>query len=169
MTYELVRRVKVENNAESIVFNSIPQDGSDLFIVISGRGTNTGSFNSSPKISFNGSGGPSVRTYAARIGFTAEFVSDEIGVLPGGQTAANTFGFISLLISNYRSTTNKSIGLQVHQVAGNPFHNLSAGIYDMSAAITSITFTVQGENWGARSSISLYKITRGSTPGVTVS
>ena len=176
MTMTLVSTVTVgAGGAASIDFTSIPQTGTDLLIVISGRGTasvnndnlsltlngNTGSIYTRKTLYGTGSGtGSATGTYAKFYG----------AAYPGASATSNTFGNVSFYIPNYANGANKSISVDsVTEHNGTEANQtISAGLFASTAAITSLALVAEGGNFAQYSTASLYTIQVGSG-GATVS
>jgi hypothetical protein len=163
--------------ASSIEFTSIPQDGTDLLAIMSMR-LNVAAVSADLIARFNGDTG---NNYAFRrlVGRVSTVDSDAatggndlflVGVQAGNTSTANTFGNGSLYIPNYTSSTGKT-GLvsSVAETNGTTSdQSLIVSGWSGTAAITSILFRpFFTENILAGSTISLYKITKGSD-GTTV-
>ena len=167
MTMTLIETKTLGTAAASIEFTSIPQDGTDLLIKISGR-TSGGA--AAMLISFNGS----TASFAARVLLgTGASVSSytnprEIGTLDGGGITANTFINAETYIPNYTGATNKSYSSDSvsEQNATSAYQEIIAGLWSNTAAITSLAVS-GSSNLEAGSTISLYKITKG-TDGIVV-
>jgi hypothetical protein len=87
-------------------------------------------------------------------------------------TTSNTFSNNSLYIPNYAGSTNKSFSVDsvFENNATTARQQITAGLWSNTAAITTIGFTVGGgTTFVSGSTISLYKITKGSDGIVTVS
>ena len=177
MTMQLIETKTLGTATTSIEFTSIPQDGTDLYIVCSLRQVNSAV--SSLNVSFNGVGGTSYsdRTLegnGSTVGSgnrTSQAVIRITGVIGSGQTA-NTFSNIQYYIPNYSGSTNKSVSIDgvTENNATEAFQNIVAGLFSNTAAITSVLFTNgSGTNFVIGSTISLYKITKGSDGIVTTS
>jgi hypothetical protein len=162
----------------SIEFTSIPQDGTDLVAVCSLRLTGAGSDNvSDSQIKINGSSANFTYRYLLGTGNggVASAAASTVGLIgfePSSTSTANTFGSTLLYIPNYTGATNKSYSTD--SVAENnatiTFASIIAGLWSNTAAINSLEFlTGSGGNLAAGSTISLYKITKGSDGIVTTS
>jgi hypothetical protein len=169
MTMTLIETKTLGTAAASIEFTSIPQDGTDLVVLISARNsvdTSTGT------IAFN-TGGTYTRRRLQGNGTTANssMPSDDYFI---GATSftANTFGNSVIYIPNYTASQAKSYSVDgvTENNATTSFASLYAGLWSETAAITSITFTPgSGGNFIIDSTISLYKMTKGSDGIVTTS
>jgi hypothetical protein len=177
MTMTLIETKALVSAAASIVFTSIPQDGTDLVLFMSLRGTHSGV--SQINIQFNSSGGTA---YSDRFlqgsgsapgsGSRASQPVIRVTSLPGTNFTSNTFGNTKAYIFNYSGATAKGVSLQgvTENNATESYMELVAGLWNDTSAITSITLTNQsGSNFDTNSVASLYKITKGSDGVTTVS
>lgn len=174
MSMDLIETVTVgAGGASSILFTAIPGDATDLLFKINVRSTTTGTsvepclvtFNSNTTgyshRTVNGNGSTVTSTSGtSRLAFNA----------PRAGTTANTFGNVQVYVPNYAGAVNKVFtsdsvtennAVEAHQT-------LIAGLWANTAAITSASFAPSANNFAADSTISLYKITKGSG-GATVS
>jgi hypothetical protein len=153
----------------TIVFTSIPQDGTDLIALLSLRnaeGTNTAT------LSFN-TGGTYTNRWLVGTGSSANGGDSRYDYVANqGTFTASTFGNSSIYIPNYTSSSTKSYssdGVAENNATGTATV-IFAGLWSGTDAITSITFTAGGGgNFAIGSIISLYKITKGSDGIVTTS
>jgi hypothetical protein len=168
---QLVESKTLGTAVASIEFTSIPQNGTDLVLLGSARNTATAadtilfSFNSSTA-NFSakflqGSGSASSSSTIARFAATAV----------GGTETASTFSNFQIHIPNYSGSTNKSYSTDTvtENNATQAFQTLISGLWSDTSAITSITLTTNSGNLAVGSTISLYKITKGSDGIVTTS
>ena len=172
MTMTLIETKTLGTAAASITFTSIPQDGTDLVISTSARSSNTDTevlmtFNSQTT---NRSERGLQGTGSSVISFTSTVL--RAGLANRSNQTANTFGNSICYIPNYSGATAKSVS--VDGVAENNATaadlQIVAGLWNNTAAITSIQLTIQGSgNFTIGSTVSLYKITKGSSGGVVVS
>lgn len=174
MTYQLIETKTLASAATSIEFVSIPQDGTDLVVLLSLRATNDIDYGS---IRLNG-----LTTNFSRVNLFAVTGSSNssngdtnnllVQTLNPSGTTANIFSNVSIYISNYAGNTNKSF-----TVDGGYENNgtvvvmgIQAFLWNNTAAITSLAvLNGTGNTLTAGSTISLYKITKGSSNGVVVS
>lgn len=175
MTYQLIETKTLASAQAAIEFTSIPQDGTDLLLLISGRtaraltvdgvgvgfnGDTSGANYSGRRLFGDGSSPGSDTTYAGMPWMT------------GANATANTFGNAALYIPNYTGNTAKSFSIDgvSENNATQAYQGIGAGRWTGTAAITTVTINSEvGSNLQAGSTISLYKITRGSSNGVVVS
>jgi hypothetical protein len=174
MTMTLIETKTLGTAAASIEFTSIPQDGTDLLIYSSTR-TNRSAIIDNERITINGTtsgftvrylyGSGSTVTSAAESVNSVEFVN-------ANTSTSNTFSNKSIYIPNYTGSTAKSYSVDVvgENNATESYQVLLAGLFSGTSAITSLLFSSgTGNNLLAGTTISLYKITKGSSGGVTVS
>jgi hypothetical protein len=174
MTIQLIETKTLGTAAASIEFTSIPQDGTDLVFQISARSSTAGTSVEPCLVSFNANtsdyshrtlnGSGSAATTASgtsRLAFNA----------PRAGTTANTFGNVSFYVSNYTAASNKNYTTEsVTESNSTEAHQtLITGLWSNTSAITSATFTPTANNFESGSTISLYKITKGSDGIVTTS
>jgi hypothetical protein len=170
MAMSLVSTVTVgSGGVAAIEFTSIPATGKDLLVLISPRANYAGGIQEM-LIRLNGDTGNNYASRLLRGNGSAASSSTETGdrivlswPVPGGSDTANTFGNISFYISNYTSTTNKSIstdGVGENNATG-AGQTLVASSYTTSSAISSIALYVgsyTGNNIAQHSTASLYII-----------
>jgi hypothetical protein len=178
MSFELIETKTLSSAAASIEFTSIPQDGTDLVIFVSLR--STGSTDGDVSLRFNGStSGYSYRGLfgtGSSTGSSSGFYGSDEGyatLWSPGSTTSNTFGNGLIYIPNYTGSQNKSYsGDAVYENnATTAFQLIIAGLWSNTAAITSVTFTGAGDTgtFATGSTISLYKVTKGSDGSTVVS
>jgi hypothetical protein len=171
---KLIESKTLGTAAASIEFTSIPQDGTDLVLLMSGRTTRTTALDWI-EMQFNTiTSDYSMRGLFGDGSGTGSFTETRIFLPIGGNTAtANTFGNSMFYIPNYTGSTNKSVsgdGVSENN-ATSVSHYIIAGLWSNTAAITSIKlfpFTA-AQDFVAGSTVSLYKVTKGSDGIVTTS
>ena len=175
MTYQLIESKTLGTAQSSIEFTSIPQDGTDLVILASVRSTEASIGNALLEIRPNGS----TSSASARLLFGNGSSSSSItrtkidgGWITAVGSTSDTFSNNAIYLPNYTSSANKSFstdGVQETNASLNYF-GISASLWSNTAAITSLDFRDStGNNLVAGSTISLYKITKGSDGIVTTS
>jgi hypothetical protein len=174
MTMQLIETKTLTVAAATIVFTSIPQDGTDLVVIGSSRTNRANTINDPFLVRPNGSSANGTARRLVGNGSTVSSISDTYIFGGEGSTTSqtsNTFGNSLCYIPNYTSNTNKSfstdgVGENNATSAG---QMISAGLWSNTAAITSLTFLPEsGTQFEIGTTISLYKITKGSG-GATVS
>lgn len=166
MAYELIETIEVGNGgASSIEFTSIPQDGVDLLLMLSSR--NTSSFSRIIYGQFNSDTGNNYAwVYLQGDGSSATSSSSTpenqfwFGRNSGGNATANTFGNSSLYVSNYASSSAKSLSVDaVDENNGTTaYQYLAANSWTGTSAITSIKIYVGSSQFAQYTTASLYKI-----------
>jgi hypothetical protein len=151
--------------AANIEFTSIPGTYTDLLIMASMRGTAAATVVQG-KIKFNGS----TTSYSERLlqgnGSSASSSSQSgadlewIGVSPGANATASTFGNTFFYIPNYTSSNYKSTSSEsvTENNATSATQHLVAGLWSNTSAITQITITPSSGNWAQYSTATLYGI-----------
>jgi hypothetical protein len=169
---KLIESKTLGTAAASIEFTSIPQDGTDLLVLISARSdTNTGS--KALYVAFNGSSSNFTTRSLVGSGSASSSSTSSTGYVgqntQGGDTA-NTFSNASLYVPNYTAATNKSYSSDAvtENNATAAWAIFTAGLWSQTAAITSLRISSDSD-LVTGSTISLYKITKGSDGIVTTS
>lgn len=172
MTMTLIQTQTLATAAVSVDFTSIPQDGTDLLLLVSGR-SNEVANQSMTLLNLNGLGTNFTFTRLQGSGSAVTSTtgtSGTSGFLPAANATVSTFGNQSFYITNYSGTADKSIAVEA--VSENNFteayQTLQASTRIMGA-ITEINMKLGAGSYVAGTVMSLYKITKGSSGGVTVS
>lgn len=176
MSMQLIQRVSVPSTQALIEFSSIPSGFTDLLLVVSARidGSGFAAVWDDGRLLINGTASTTI-SYRHLFGEgSGSGISDTFDSrLPFGnsQSTANTFGNLQIYIPNYRSATNKSFSVEgVSENNGTAARQVfSAGLWNNTSAITSLTLDGAYGNFVAGSTATLYGITAGTLPGVTVS
>jgi hypothetical protein len=160
--------------AANIEFTSIPQDGTDLVLVCALRSSNNDASGATRLIVRpNGSSLDGSNRHLEGNGSTASSGtrSSIEGRMNSTTETADTFSNASFYFTNYTSSSAKSISSDsVYENNGSFVKQaLGANLWDNSAAITSITILSQSGNLVSNSTISLYKVTKGTDGIVTTS
>jgi hypothetical protein len=172
---KLIESKTLASAAASIEFTSIPQDGTDLVVLVSSR--SDGAFTSSEiDIAFNGSSSNFTARYLYGAGSGSGATATDttlVGVSSAASNTSNTFGNATIYIANYTGSTNKSISTDSvgESNATTAYMAIAATLWSQTAAITSLTLRLDSgaRNFVAGSTASLYKITKGSDGIVTTS
>lgn len=172
MTYQLIETKTLGTAAASIEFTSIPQDGTDLYISASLRQSSA----NVNQIVWQINGATTNFSYRILEG-TGSAVSsgnntlNYIGLVQGSSSTSNTFASNSIYITNYAGATAKSISTDAvtENNATAAIQHITATLWNNTAAITSLRFDAFSGNLEIGSTISLYKITKGTLAGVVVS
>jgi hypothetical protein len=168
---KLIETKTLGTAAATIEFTSIPQDGTDLLILAAVRTTRSDAGDDVLDMTMNGGG----TITALRLVGTGSSVFDDASAavrayVNSATTTASTFGNASFYIPNYTASQNKRISVdsvfENNATAARPA--IHSSLTANTAAITSLTFDCIGD-LVAGSTISLYKITKGSDGIVTTS
>jgi hypothetical protein len=153
-TYSLLASTTVgSGGASSIVFSNIPQNYTDLCLVISARVTRAVSA-STICLTFNGSASGYSQRNINGNGASAASVSTSATVnltymeVPAANATASTFGNHSIYIPQYSGSSNKSISIDsVSENNGTTaYANLNAGLWANVTAINSLSLTEPNGN-----------------------
>jgi hypothetical protein len=158
--------------AASITFSNIPQDGTDLLLLVSDRSDRSaGAVNDAIFLKLNNANSSGRRIFGNGSSITAD---TSVAIISNASSStSNVFSNIQFYIPNYSSSTaNKSWtsdGVMEH--GGNPaYQTLGTGLYSSTSPVTSIVLAVEaGTGFVANTTASLYKITKGSDGITTVS
>jgi hypothetical protein len=174
MTMILIQTQTLASAAASITFSSIPQDSTDLMLMLSGRlSTNSEEF----RLVINGDTGANYTTRRL-FGSGSAAVSDLVNVgrfpmlgVVANDFTANTFGNSTVYIPNYAGSNTKTVSADTvtENNAAESYQMLTAGLWNSTAAITSLTLSPPTGDFSIGTTASLYKITKGSDGIVTVS
>jgi hypothetical protein len=170
MTMTLIETKTLGAAAASIEFTSIPQDGTDLVVLYSLRTSSGGATNTLLTLNGSTSGFSNRNLFGDGTSRFSDTTARYIGVVTGSTDTANTFSNGMLTIPNYSGSTNKSFSADdaSENNATTAFASIVAGLWSNTAAITSLTITISG-NLAVGSTVSLYKVTKGSDGIVTTS
>jgi hypothetical protein len=171
---KLIESKTLATATSSISFTSIPQDGTDLVILFSGRRSVD---SVEVRLQFNGDTGSNYTTRRL-FGGGGAAASDNSSTtyLPfyavvNSASTSNTFSNGQFYIPNYTGSTTKS--LSADTVTENngveAYTQITAGLWNSTAAITSFSLFASSGNLEIGTIASLYKITKGSDGIVTTS
>jgi hypothetical protein len=171
MTMTLVETKTLASAVASIEFTSIPQDGTDLLVLCSLRGSTSGSVVINLTLNTLTTGFTSqilTGSGSAVVGATG---TRAIGTSNDSGTTANTFNNISIYFPNYTNSSNKTYFSEsvTENNATAATQDYITGLWSNTAAITGLTVVIATGNLSIGSTISLYKITKGSDGIVTTS
>jgi hypothetical protein len=170
MTYTLIAHTELGSDQSSITFSSIASTFTDLYLVLSARSSGS---TEDVLVTFNGSGG----TYSvARLLGTGSATQSDVQTNQWLRATANadtasTFSVSSMYVPNYTSANQKSASIEfvTENNGTRAIQGILAGLWTGTAAITSITLQISGQDVRQNSSATLYGITAGSSGGVVVS
>jgi hypothetical protein len=165
-------------SAASVTFSNIPQNYTDLKVVISARSTQTGSnygvsdismrFNNNTESVYSIKGLSGTGSAASSFGFSGENIITYAAFGAGNDATANTFGNTELYIPNYTSTNAKSVSIDtVSETNANAsLMRINAALWNPStqAAINRIdlyALTSTSSSFLSGSTFTLYGISNG--------
>jgi len=164
---EPISRVVVPSGGSTtIAFNNIPQNYTDLIFVMSARSSYSPGTWADGYLNFQD--GTGTTNYSWLKGDTTGYGTENYNTLNTnvlspysaictGTYNANIFGVAIITITNYTSSTNKSIISEwgAQDASQNARVGFGAGLWRNSAAVTSASFGV-ATGWVAGSSVTLY-------------
>lgn len=165
----LIEHQELASAAASITFSSIPQTYTDLYLIFSIRQSSSGV--NQALLEFNGSSSNFSFRFLQGSGSAASSGTNTLnfgGLVQGSASTSNTFASNSLYIPNYSGSTAKSwsIDAVTENNATEAYQHLVAGLWNQTAAITSIAIKPYSGNLVQYSSATLYGILAGSD-GIT--
>jgi len=168
--YVLLGEVTLTATTASVTFSNIPQTGyTDLKVVCSARGSNSGEYNTYIQLAFNGVTTNLSERWIFGNGATVLSLTETriLASIPAVTATANTFGNTEFYIPNYTSANFKSVNVDSvgENNATNAVATLGAGLWSNTAAITSINLSVDSASFVAGSTFYLYGLAAvGTTP-----
>jgi hypothetical protein len=163
VTYTLIQSVTVgSGGAASIEFGSIPQTYTDLLIKLSLRST-TAVTNRTFYLNPNGSSANGTSRILIGNGASASSQTDTRITgrdIPGTSATSSVFGNAEFYIPNYRSSVAKSISVDavMENNATTAVSGITANLWNVTDAITTLTFVPELGDFAQYSSASLYGI-----------
>lgn len=175
----LIQTQTLTSTATSVTFSNIPQNYTDLKIVVSARNAYSGGGAANCYLTFNGNGANYSGKYMTGTGASATSAGNTggtsviyVGAIENNSWTASTFGNLEVYIPNYTSSNNKSISWDsvTENNATTAYAQLGTGLWSNSAAITSITFTPESAtgDWVSGCTFTLYGIGGNRASGGTI-
>ena len=174
-TYSAIQTQVLGSTASSVTFTNIPQNYSDLKLLVSARSTNA-AHRMYLQIAVNGS---STLTGLRTMGYdntntlSGTGQTNQIGAVPGTAAGTGVFGNCEITIPGYSTATTHTISTEsVHDENSGVYNSLGlyANYFGTAAAITSVTFTLDIGNFDVGTTFTLYGIGAGTkASGGTVS
>jgi hypothetical protein len=170
---KLIETKTLATAASLIEFTSIPQNFTDLILLISARSSINGVADGlRVRFNNNASGYSSTRLYVFDSTTGSDTNTGGDFILNGALSTANFFSSVQYYIPNYRVSTDKaylSDGVGATN-SSTRFIGMTAGRWSNTQAISSLVISSEnGANITANSTASLYGITKGSDGITTVS
>ena len=177
MSMTLIQQIELSSAQNSITFSSIPQIYTDLLVVFSLRAVSGN--HPSQSISLNAYGtGTYTRLQLIGSGSAASSNTTTeselyLSQIPAVLNTANTFGNTQVYIPNYTGSANKTLSADLvsEQNATQAYQTITAGYWNQTAAVTSVSLQTYGRtiDLAQYSSAALYGITSGSDGTTAVS
>ena len=167
--YILLETIELTQSAASVTFDLAGISGyTDLKVVYSTR-TTAASTSGNDIISINGSGASFTgrRIYGSGSAAASDTVTTWAGFNSANNGTASTFGNTEVYFPNAFGSTYKSYSIDTvqEQNGTTAYSALSAGLWSIIDAITSITLTPDSGNYAQHSTFSLYGVAAlGTTP-----
>lgn len=175
MTMQVIQHIELSSASSTIDFTNIPQNFTDLSVALSLRSSSAPSSSAinDGGITFNGSNSnKSGRLLYGQGSAAASATYTDLYIwYPTSLATANTFGNISITIPNYANGNVKSTSHDIvtENNATFSYTMIFAGLWNSTAAITSLQIYANGTTFVAGSSATLYGILKGSDGTTTVS
>lgn len=163
----LIQTTALTGSQSSIVLSSIPQNFTDLVVLISARLASGGS--GDLIVDFNGvttdlssirMGGSGATGGSGSSSSSATAIVDQNSNV-GATVFANTFGSATIYIPNYSGNSSKTVSIDSNgeNNGTSASQNLVAGRWADTSAITSIRLTAEaGVSFAASTTVSLYAV-----------
>jgi hypothetical protein len=154
----------------AVIFNNIPQDYTDLKVLVSARSAYAATFNDL-LLYINNNTGAGAYSQSRLSGTGTSVTSDRQTVLggfwsqyvPAANATANTFGSTEVYIPNYATGSNKQIMVdstsETNATTGNQLV-MNALLYRSPLPITQLYFSLGGQTFVQNSTFTLYGIGR---------
>lgn len=172
---QVIQHQELASSQTSIVFNSIPQTFTDLYLVLSLRSERAGQIRDDSFLQLNAlTTGYSFRFLRG----TGSSTSSNTGTyyvylsqIPGATATASTFSNITAYLPNYTSAVAKSISSDgvMENNATESHQDIVANLNTTTDPITSLTVFAGSANLSQYSSATLYGVLKSSDGIVTVS
>jgi hypothetical protein len=161
-TYTLISSNVLSSTAASVTFSAIPNTYTDLILKASTRNSSGGT--AVIATTFNGQASGYSVTRLRGTGSTASSGRTSSATflyfsLTDSTYTANVFSNWEMYLPNYLSTTSKPVSnfsVTENNSASANYIDLNAGLSDITAAITSVTLSANGDTFVSGSSFYLY-------------
>jgi hypothetical protein len=160
-TYTPIASITLGANTSSVTFSSIPSTYTDLVLIISTKNTSTGNYILTRFNSDSGTNYSQTRLVGNGTSASSARNSNDDSFAVMYQTNTTDPGICVMNILNYsNTTTNKTALSRDNFTADTTF--LRVGMWRNTAAITTISLTINGGNFDTSSTFNLYGIKAGS-------
>lgn len=166
---QLIQKISLNASAATVTFSNIPQNYTDLQLLVSARSDYSGDYGSWATLNPNGDTANvtgRVLYNSASAGLSATYASGNAGYvwINSSLQTANTFANSAVYIPNYCSSVNKTWSVYAVQESNGAAQSsiiTASFLWNSTAAITSITLDPQStSNFAANSTFYLYGITQ---------
>ena len=159
-----IQTYTLTSTASSVTFSNIPQNYTDLKVVISARGDSASS--TTILTTFNGSSSNMSFRYLWGNGSTTgsgNSSSNSIAYLNASTSTTSTFGNVEMHIPNYTSSNYKSFSIDgvTENNATATYSGIFANLWSQTAAVTSVGFVPDAGNFAIGSTFTLYGVSNG--------
>jgi hypothetical protein len=163
---KLIETKTLTTAQSNITFSAVPQNFTDVVILLSGRCTLSAA-NYSWLLNFNADSGSNYiqrRLYGSGTGTATDGAANTTipATINGGGETANTFSNYQIYLPNYSGATTKTVSIDgvTENNATAAFQFISAHSWNNTTGISTIDFTLNGagNTWVAGSTVSLYGI-----------
>jgi hypothetical protein len=169
-TFIPIQTYTLSATTASVTFSNIPQNYTDLKVVVCARSNRPTEIRDELIVRFNNDSGNNYNYRTLRgTGSAAESQSGTSvsGILrddmPASGATANTFSNQEIYIPNYIGSTTKSVSIDstMENNASSSFMHITSGLWSNTAAITSVTLIPETSTFTANSTFTLYGISNG--------
>ena len=163
-----IQTYTLSSATSSVTFSNIPQNYTDLKLVVSARSDRSGA-RGYVQVTFNGATTNATQRYTIGDGSSASSstgTNNWCMIIPGASQTANTFSNVDVYIPNYTSSNYKSFSADSVQEDNTTaaFQVMTAGLWSVGTAITSISLFHNADNsasFVSGSTFTLYGISNG--------
>lgn len=166
-THKLIQTYRLSTSQNTITFSSIPQTYTDLRVLVSARGTRTGTNRTYITVNLNGSSAnqTTIRAIAySSSSWVTDYASAGTDYLPMtcAGAAADTFSMGELYLPNYTNSTEYKSSNVTNGALDSVNTDHMVGVWGSlrtsTSAITSISFVPDSGDFAANTVFSLYGI-----------
>jgi hypothetical protein len=168
---KLIETKTISSTTAAIEFTNVPQDGTDLVAICSTR-TTTATVVGAVRMALNGNNGYQTRLVGGGSGNAfSDQIDPVLGLTSTNANTSNTFGSCIFYVTNYTLTAAKSASYDSVQERNGQesYQQIGGGLWGSFGGVTTVTFTAGADSFVAGTTISLYKITKGTDGIVTTS
>ena len=157
---KLIETKTLATAQSSIEFTDIPQDFTDLYVLVSARSAGNGDAQMNIKPNGSTSSLTIRRLQGSGSSASSSSGAELYARVNPNDTTANTFANTSIYIPNYAGSTNKTFSIDsvYENNATLAVQAIFAGLWSSTAAITSITIGPNSSNFVTNTTASLYGI-----------